>query len=368
MKETREPMSQVRNTFRVGWYRSLIAPDRLKELTTRSNLRGAAQSLGFLALVVVAGGAAWYFCAVRLWGLMAAALFVYGTIYSFIPGLVTHELSHGTVFKAKWLNALFLRFYSLLGWTNFFQYKRSHTFHHLFTLHPRGDREVVLPMTPSLHPLRLFLLFTFNFEAFWIFVSSTLRLAFTGKFSTEWSEAVFPPEEPGTRREAIGWAWAILAFHAAIIAVTIVFRVWPLAVLVTLGMFIANWWTYFIGLPMHNGLRDNVPDFRLCCRSITLDPFSRFIYWHMSWHTEHHMYAAVPCYNLHRLADAIAADMPAPRSLIAAWKEMRDTYHRQKKEPKYQFDTPLPQKVKAGKGAQDPLSVSLGNLAPKGLE
>lgn len=88
----------------------------------------------------------------------------------------------------------------------------------------------------------------------------------------------------------------------------------------------------------------------------------------MSWHTEHHMYAAVPCYNLHRLADAIAADMPAPRSLIAAWKEMRDTYHRQKKDPKYQFDTPLPQKVKAGKGAQDPLSASLGNLAPKGLE
>lgn len=43
MKETREPMSQVPNTLKVGWYRSLIAPDRLKELTTRSNLRGAAQ-------------------------------------------------------------------------------------------------------------------------------------------------------------------------------------------------------------------------------------------------------------------------------------------------------------------------------------
>jgi fatty acid desaturase len=299
---------------------------------------------------------------------MAVAFFVYGTIYSFIPGLVTHELSHGTVFKAKWANAFFLRFYSLLGWTNFFQYKRSHTFHHLFTLHPRGDREVVLPMIPSLHPLRLFLLFTFNFEAFWIFVSSTIRLAFSGKFSNEWSEDIFPPEEPETRREAIGWAWAILAFHAAIIAVTIVLHIWPLAVLITLGMFVASWWTYFVGLPMHNGLRDNVPDFRLCCRTITLDPFSSFIYWHMNWHTEHHMYAAVPCYSLHRLARAIASDMPAPRSLIAAWKEMRETYQRQKKEPKCQFDTPLPQKVSEEKSAQDPLSTSLGNLAPKGLD
>ncbi len=261
MKETREPMSQVRNTFKVGWYRSFIAPDRLRALTTRSDLKGAAQSLGFLALVVIVGAAAWYFSTVRMWGLMAAALFVLGTIYSFIPGLVTHELSHGTVFKRKWPNSFFLRLYSLLGWTNFFQYKRSHTFHHLFTLHPRGDREVVLPMTPSLHPLRLFLLFTFNFEAFWNVVSSTIRLAITGRFSNEWSEAVFPPEDPGTRREAIGWAWAILAFHAAIIAVTIVFRIWPLAVLVSFGMFFANWWMYFVGLPMHNGLRDNVPDF-----------------------------------------------------------------------------------------------------------
>jgi fatty acid desaturase len=91
------------------------------------------------------GGAAWYFFSLHLWALMALALFIYGTIYSFIPGLVTHELSHGTVFKAKWLNAFFLRFYSLLGWTNFFQYKRSHTFHHLFTLPPGGTGRWCFP-------------------------------------------------------------------------------------------------------------------------------------------------------------------------------------------------------------------------------
>jgi fatty acid desaturase len=119
---------------------------------------------------------------------------------------------------------------------------------------------------------------------------------------------------------------------------------------------------------MHTGLKDNVSDFRLCVRSITLDPFSEFLYWRMNWHTEHHMYAAVPCYNLSRLASLIATDMPAPRSLFGARKEVRQIYHRQQKESTYQFETPLPQKSKAAKGARDELASSLGNLAPKGLE
>jgi fatty acid desaturase len=205
-----------------------------------------------------------------------------------------------------------------VGWAHFHQDKCSHTFHHLFTLHPRGDREVVLPLTPSLHPVRLLFLFTFNLPGLWAQLWATARLAFLGKLWNEWSEAVVPAEDAGARRQARAWAWTILVFHAALISVSIVFQLWLLPVLVTFGM--------FIGMPMHAGLRDNVPDFRLCCRTITLDPFSRFIYWHMSLHAEHHMYAA---------------DMPKPRTLIQAWKEMRVTYRQQKTQPGYQLDTPL---------------------------
>jgi len=120
-------------------------------------------------------------------------------------------------------------------------------------------------------------------------------------------------------------------------------------------------------MPMHAGLRDNVPDFRSCCRTIRLDPFSRFIYWHMNFHTEHHMYAAVPCYNLHRLSRVLAPDMPRPRGLTEAWKELRAAYRRQRTEPAYQFDTPLPRPPES-RNAQDSLGASLGDLRPKGLE
>ena len=366
MKESREPMAHVRESFKVSWYRCPIAPDQLRELTKRSDLQGWIQTLGYLLLLAALGSLTWYLYSVRLWGAMAASLFCYGSVFSFTPGLVTHELSHGTVFKTKWLNSFFLRLYSLIGWTHFHQYKRSHTYHHVYTLHTRGDREVQLPATPSLHPLRILGYLTLNVQGFGLALWGTLKLALTGRFWNDWSEDVFA-NDTAARRQAQGWAWLLILLHAAVITVTVVFRLWLLPVLVTLGPFIASLYTYLVGMPMHTGLRDNVPDFRLCVRTITLDPFSRFIYWYMNYHTEHHMYAAVPCYNLPRLAKAIEADMPAPRTLLGAWKEMRMVYKRQKTEPGYQFDTPLPAPRDKTPDPQDALRASIGDLAPRAL-
>jgi fatty acid desaturase len=43
----------------------------------------------------------------------------------------------------------------------------------------------------------------------------------------------------------------------------------------------------------------------------------------MNWHTEHHMYAAVPCYNLAELHEAIKHDLPpTPDGLVAVWTRM----------------------------------------------
>ena len=49
----------------------------------------------------------------------------------------------------------------------------------------------------------------------------------------------------------------------------------------------------------------------------------------MKWHLEHHMYAGVPCYNLKKLNSEIKDDLPVPRTLFGAWKEMRETRNRQ---------------------------------------
>ena len=143
---------------------------------------------------------------------------------------------------------------------------------------------------------------------------------------------------------------------------------WLLPVLVSFPISICNVWRYFVGVPMHCGLRDNVPDFRKCVRSIRLDPLSTFVYWRMNWHMEHHMYAGVPCYNLRRLRSAIAADLPEARTLFGAWREMRAIWKRQQgPEPGYQYDTPVPTPGRAaGRDVRDDeeLGASIGDLAP----
>jgi fatty acid desaturase len=372
MADPHEPVQKVRKNFKVSWYRCPIDRAKLKKLARRSDLRGFFQTAGHIALLVITGAATYYFFNQRIWIGFALLLFAHGTIYSFIAGLATHELAHGTVFKTKWLNNLFLTLFSIVSWFNHHNYKMSHTYHHMYTLHPRGDREVELPLKATLHPLHMLQLFTINVfrgPEPWSWpmipvISATVRLAFTGKFEREWLEAVFEDQEEA-RRRAINWARCILAFHAVLIAVSIVFKLWLLPVLVTFAPFIANWWRYLIGSPMHTGMMNNVADFRLCVRTITLDPFSEFIYWRMNWHTEHHMFAAVPCYNLKDLYEAVAHDMPEPRTLLGAWKEMRQTWKKQQEDPQYQFRTPLPKHQEDGDERRDPLEASLGDLAPK---
>ena len=102
-------------------------------------------------------------------------------------------------------------------------------------------------------------------------------------------------------------------------------------------------------------------------RTITLDPVSQFLYWHMNWHLEHHMYAAAPCYNLQELHRAVAHDMPEPRTLIGAWKEMRETWKRQQNDPNYAYDTPVPSSAVDNQVEADPFAASIGGLAPRAL-
>ena len=136
---------------------------------------------------------------------------------------------------------------------------------------------------------------------------------------------------------------------------------------VELAPYLANVHAYFVAVPMHAGLRDNVPDFRLSVRTITLPSLSEFLYWHMNWHLEHHMFAAVPCYNLKKLHQIVARDMPKPRTLTGSWREMRQAWHRQKDEPDYAFDTPLPTPAERAAAAQEPEAASVGDIAPRGL-
>jgi fatty acid desaturase len=345
----------------------------------RSDLQGWWQALGVIGYLTGTALLTYYFFAQQNWLLFAVSLFAYGT-YSCFLGAASHELDHGTVFRTKALNRFFLRLFSLITFFNPDDYALSHTYHHRYTLHPDGDREVLLPLDLGLSARSVAQMLTVNVDGLFRVVGAAVRMALprynlevTGIRTSEWTRALFAIA-PDVERRAVRWARLTIAFHAALLAVSAVTGAWWLSIVLTGYLFVGNWLAYLCGKPMHAGLRDNVPDFRLCVRSNTLHPFISFLYWRMNWHAEHHMYAGVPCYNLRKLAREIAHDMPEPRTLWGAWREMREVWKRQQTDPGYQFDTPLPPTANPGTASAaarrphpDNLSQSIGELAPAGL-
>ncbi len=370
-----EPPSETRKTYRVDWYRSPIPSATLRDLSRRSDAQGAFQALGHLGLFALTGTATYLLFDHGLWAAGLVALFCHGTVASFMSGVAMHELSHGTVFRTKPLNRIFAVVFGIIGMRNYHEYSMHHTHHHRYTLHPRADREVVLPKVPSLSPLYLLQLFTFNvtggYESQGLI--PTLRALFAtaaGRYEPsergEWLAALYDGYRDD-RRKPVLLSRLSIAFHLAVLLVAAVFQLWLLVLVVSLPTFFAGWLRYFVGVPMHCGLQSEVSDFRKCVRTITLDPLSEFLYWHMNWHLEHHMYAGVPCYNLKALHRAVADDMPEPRTLVGAWREMREIWRRQQIDPDYVYDTPLPRPHDRAGESDAALAASIGDLAPKPL-
>lgn len=353
-------MSEINTAMKIQWYRPEISKEELKELIKRSDFKGFLQAFGHLFLFLFSGALTYLTWIYELWALLPITLFFHGTVSSFFVGTANHELSHGTVFKTKWLNKAFLNLFSTIGWWNHYDYAISHTFHHRFTLHPEGDREVNLPMEPNTKFLLLLQLFTINiysrprltFSTGGLIntVLDTLRAALgrsPGKDTPrdEWLCAIHDAR-PKQVNKSRAWSLWLLLFHSAVVTISLLSGQWIFILIFTTSSFTAYWAAYFVGLTQHCGLRDNVDDFRKSTRSIRLGPILGFLYWNMQWHLEHHLFAAVPCYNLKRLSFAISDELPQRKTLIGAWREMKQIWNRQQIEPGYQYDVPLPDPVR----------------------
>ena len=387
------PLVDVRKSLRLEWYRTPIDRARLRELSKRSDLQGLFQAGGHLAMFAATGAVSFYCWSEELWLGFAAGLFAHGTVGSFMLGVAPHELGHGTVFRTKWLNKLFLYVFSLLTWWDPFDYASSHTYHHRYTQYPEGDRENLFPLDPSLNWLALLQIFTINllgkpgrtfnkgglFSTIFVTIKSALgTIGSTELPSREWLQALHD-DQPDSARKSMWWSRLQLLFHGSVVAVTAFTGLWVLPLLLSIFPFIANWAAAFVGKTQHCGLRENVADFRKSSRSIAINPLWEFLYWQMNWHIEHHMYAGVPCYNLKKLYREIAHDLPEPPTVRVAWREMRETWLRQQIDPNYEFDTQLPTTAKSpraeapraeegsGEGSEE-LESSIGDLAPPGLK
>ncbi len=324
---------------RIKWYRSPIAAADLARLNQRSDARGLAQTLGFLALLLCSGGIAWVAADRAHWIIALALVYLHGALYAFLVNGF-HELCHKSVFKTNALNILFRNVYAFLGWYSPVSFWASHQAHHRYTLHPPDDLEVVLPVKLT---LRSYLAFAvINPRGFTLRMKNVVQLCF-GIIESEWEQALFPLENVAGRRALFRWARLLLAGHVLIAAASLIQGWWMLPVLLTLAPFYGGGFQYLLNEAQHIGLSDEVTDYRINTRTILLNPVLGFLYWQMNYHIEHHMYAAVPFYNLAELHELISDDLPeCPRGISGTWRQVIPILRRQQREPGYRHVPELP--------------------------
>jgi fatty acid desaturase len=318
------------------WYHTDIPRKQMKELMKRSDGPAIRDTAIWLGSMVVFAGLGIYFW--RTW-LCVPFFLAYGVLYGSASDSRWHECGHGTAFKTRWMNDVVYEIACFMIMRNPVTWRWSHTRHHTDTVIVGRDPEIAVMRPPDL--VRLVLNF-FGILDLWHAMSDLIRNTL-GIVSAE--EKTFIPEQEQPRMVHIARIWA--AIYAATIALSIYMgSILPL-VLVGLPRLYGAWHHVLTGLLQHGGLADNVIDHRLNSRSVLMNPISRFIYWNMNYHVEHHMFPMVPYHALPQLHAMIKHDLPAANpTILHAYREMIPAFLRQLRNEDYFLKRELPPTAK----------------------
>lgn len=314
------------------WYHTDIPRKQMKELMQRSDgpaIRDTAIWLGLLVAFGAAGAA--------LWGSWWCVPFFlcYGVLYGSATDSRWHECGHGTAFKTPWMNDAVYQIACFMIMRNPVTWRWSHTRHHTDTVIVGRDPEISVMRPPNL--LRVVLNFFGLLDAWHAMVDMVRNVS--GVIGAE--EKTFIPESEQPRAIRIARIW--LAIYAATIALAVYLGSWLPLMLVGLPRLYGAWHHVLTGLLQHGGLADNVIDHRLNSRTVLMNPVSRFIYWNMNYHVEHHMFPMVPYHALPKLHEMIKHDLPAPcQSIWAGYREMLPAFVRQLRNEDYFVKRELP--------------------------
>ncbi len=314
------------------WYQSPIDPDRLRELTTRSNGRAALHVGLYVTLLV--GSGVWAYLSLWSWWTIPA-LFVYGTLYGSSADPRWHECGHGTAFRTPWLNDLVYYPASFMLLRDATLWRWSHVRHHSDTIVVARDPEIILARPPEAGDWFPNL---FNLKNGPQAMARTVRHAL-GRISE--ADRSFVPEREHHKIVREGRIYVAL-WVALIVWCLVSWSLIPLLFFVG-PSFYGAWLVLIFGTTQHLGLREDVLDHRLNTRTVYMNPVFRFLYWNMNYHVEHHMFPTVPTHNLRALHDEIKDDLPEPSpSIIAAYRELVPALIRQHRDPTYELDRVVP--------------------------
>lgn len=314
------------------WYHSDVPRKDMKVLMQRSDqpaLRDTLLLFGCMLVCAIAGIALWP----SLWSV--PFWLAYGVLYGSAMDSRWHECGHGTAFRTAWMNNAMYQIASFCMIRNPVTWRWSHARHHTDTIIVGRDPEIAIMRPP------VFLKLIGNFFGLFDAISGFGRMLYNAFVGVHPEEATWIPETEHKKVIRIARIW--VAIYAAILGIAIwTGSILPL-MLIGLPRLYGAWHHVMTGLLQHGGLADNVTDHRLNSRTVYMNPISRFIYWNMNYHVEHHMFPMVPYHRLPKLHERIRHDLPAPCSgIIAGFKEMWPALRRQLANEDYFLKRDLP--------------------------
>ena len=321
------------------WYHTEVPRKVMKELMARRDgpaLRDTA--IWIILHVLTAAGGIWF------WGSWWCMPFwaAYGVLYGSACDSRWHECGHGTAFRTQWMNDVVYHIASFQVMRNPVNWRWSHARHHTDTIIVGRDPEIAW-----MHPVSLVkkALVWIGILDVWSYFKTITRNAF-GVLSPDEADYI-----PASEQSKVITAARI---HVAIYVATALVSLWILAagmgsdalipfMVIGLPRIYGAWHMIMCGLLQHGGLAEDVLDHRLNSRTVLMNPISRWIYWNMNYHIEHHMFPMVPYHALPRLHALIKDDLPpADPSIRAAFKDMIRAVTRQRREPGYYLRRTLP--------------------------
>ena len=301
------------------WYHTDVPRKDMKALMQRSDGPTIRDTVIWLGSMIVLAGAAIYLWP-SLWSV--PVLLAYGVLYGSASDSRWHECGHGTAFRTRWMNDAVYQIASFMIMRNPVEWRWSHARHHTDTIIVGRDPEIVAMRPPDLARILINLLGILDaYAAMKKMVINSLGIL-TGE------ERTFIPQ--GERPKVVRVARIWLAIYAVTIGIAIYAgSILPL-MLIGLPRLYGAWHHVMTGVLQHAGLAENVLDHRLNSRTVYMNPVSRFIYWNMNYHVEHHMFPMVPYHALPKLHETIRHDLPPANSgILQAYREVWTALKRQ---------------------------------------
>jgi fatty acid desaturase len=304
------------------WFFPTLARSELRALSKRSNWHGLMHVFIWLLLCLCSG--ALVIATVRTWWVVPAIV-LYGVILSFSYA-ASHECSHGTAFRTRWLNEVVFWITSVIFMEEAVYRRYAHADHHTYTWFNDSDpqKPYGIPLSGWEYIKETFLL-TFYPDAFRRLARHSL-----GRFDLKEQRFLPSPERRRVRLDSL----LMLSLYGLLLAAGIVFTSpWPF-VLYFIPRYIGGCVVNLYINSQHMCMAEDLKDHRLTTRSIRCNPLERVLYWNMNFHIEHHLYPAVPFHGLPKLNARVSSELPAPTAGVwTANREIVRAMRRQRHEP-----------------------------------